>query len=107
MRKISIYDIKFSFGQMTSNDTGKTSATATAGVFCFIIGLPGFLFGIIDYSFISKTQEIMSQTLLLLTLGSGLLSWNKHKEGSISLELLKQGKDALIGTEEKTEEVKK
>jgi hypothetical protein len=29
---------KFSFGEMTSNDTGKTSSTSTAGVYIIFIG---------------------------------------------------------------------
>ena len=48
---------KFSFGEMTSNDTGKTSSTSTAGVYIIFIGGLCFLLGCIDKMFLDKSID--------------------------------------------------
>jgi len=42
---------KFSWAEMTSNESGKTSASGTVGVIISLVGALGFLLGIIDKSF--------------------------------------------------------
>ncbi len=71
---------KFSFAEMTSNDNGKTSGSGTLGLFIGFAGVIGFLFGILDYSFWSKDGLIMSQSIIVISIGAGLLGWRKAKE---------------------------
>ena len=72
---------KFSFAQMTSNSNGKTSASGTMGVLCVSMGVLCFTYGVIDFSWMSGKNEIMSESLLLITLGTGLLGYRKSKDG--------------------------
>ena len=67
-------DIKnFSFGEMTSNDTGKTSATSTSGVYIIAIGGVCFLLGCLDKMFLSKSIDVINQSVLFTTIGAALL----------------------------------
>ena len=68
---------KFSFAQMTANNDGKTSGSGTLGVFAGFAGVLGFLWGIIDYSFFSKDSQIMTESIIVITLGAGLLGYRK------------------------------
>lgn len=89
---------KFSFAQMTSNSDGKTSGSGTLGVFAGFAGILGFLYGAIDYSFMSKDGTIMSQSIIVLTIGAGLLGYRKSRPDPAAVET------ASI-TEENTAEV--
>ncbi len=71
---------KFSFAEMTSNDNGKTSGSGFLGLFAGVAGVIGFLYGMLDYSFWSKDGLIMSQSIIVITIGAGLLGWRKAKE---------------------------
>jgi hypothetical protein len=71
---------KFSFAQMTSNETGKTSGSGTVGIACAFAGILGFLYGTIDYSFMSKDPAIMTQSIIVITIGAGLLGYRKSKD---------------------------
>lgn len=73
---------KFSWAQMTSNTGGKTSASGTSGVLCVGVGLLGFLAGVVDH-FAFKNDDIMTQSILLITLGAGLLGYRKSKDGNV------------------------
>lgn len=73
---------KFSWAQLTSNTGGKTSASGTAGILCVGVGLLGFLAGVVDH-FAFKNDDIMTQAILLITLGAGLLGYRKSKDGSV------------------------
>jgi hypothetical protein len=64
---------KFSFGEMTSNDTGKTSSTSTAGVYIIFIGGLCFLLGCIDKMFLDKSIDIINQSVMFTTIGAALL----------------------------------
>ena len=64
---------KFSFGEMTSNDTGKTSSTSTAGVYIIFIGGLCFLLGCIDKMFLDKSIDIINQSVMFSTIGAALL----------------------------------
>ena len=64
---------KFSFGEMTSNDTGKTSSTSTAGVYIVFIGGLCFLLGCIDKMFLDKSIDIINQSVMFTTIGAALL----------------------------------
>ena len=63
----------FSFGEMTSNDTGKTSATSTSGVYIIAIGGICFLLGCVDKMFLSKTVDVINQSVMFTTIGAALL----------------------------------
>ena len=64
---------KFSFGEMTSNDTGKTSSTSTAGIYIIFIGGLCFLLGCIDKMFLDKSIDIINQSVMFTTIGAALL----------------------------------
>ena len=92
-----IGDIKnFSFGEMTSNDNGKTSSTSTSGVYIIAIGGLCFLLGCIDKMFLSKSVDIINQSIMFTTIGAALLGV-KNVIG---------GKKDEAPTETKTEEPK-
>lgn len=77
---------KFSFAQMTSNSDGKTSASGSAGVACVAVGLIAFLVGAVDH-FIHANNDIMTQSMILVTLGAGLLGYRKSRpEGPASID---------------------
>jgi hypothetical protein len=71
---------KFSWAEMTSNETGKTSASGTIGVIISLVGALGFLFGIIDKMFIDKSFEILNQSIIVIGIGVGLLGFRKGKD---------------------------
>jgi hypothetical protein len=64
---------KFSFGEMTSNDNGKTSSTSTSGVYIIFIGGLCFLLGCIDKMFLDKSLDIINQSVMFTTIGAALL----------------------------------
>jgi hypothetical protein len=68
---------------MTSNSDGKTSGSGTLGIFAGLVGVLAFFYGVIDYSFISKTGTIMTQSIVVITIGAGLLGYRKSREASI------------------------
>jgi hypothetical protein len=71
---MKIGDIKkFSFGEMTSNNNGKTSATSTAGLYIIFIGGLSFFLGVIDKMFLDKTIDIINQAVMFTTIGAALL----------------------------------
>lgn len=71
---------KFSFAQMTSNSNGKTSASGTMGVLCVTAGVLGFLAGVLDF-FKDDKADIMTQSIVVITIGAGLLGYRKSKDG--------------------------
>jgi hypothetical protein len=73
---------KFSFGEMTSNDTGKTSSTSTAGVYIIFIGGLCFLLGCIDKMFLDKSIDIINQSVMFTTIGAALLGVKNVVGGS-------------------------
>lgn len=64
---------KFSFGEMTSNDNGKTSATKAAGLYIILIGGIAFIMGCIDKMFLGNTIDIINQAVMFTTIGAALL----------------------------------
>lgn len=64
---------KFSFGEMTSNDNGKTSATKVAGLYIIFIGGIAFIMGCIDKMFLGNTIDIINQAVMFTTIGAALL----------------------------------
>lgn len=64
---------KFSFTEMTSNSNGKTSATATAGLYIVAIGGLGFIVGVISKIFAGTSIEVLDQSVIMTSLGAALL----------------------------------
>jgi len=64
---------KFSFAEMTSNNNGKTSVTSTAGAYIIVIGGLGFIAGCVDKMFLDKSVDIINQSIMMVTIGAGLL----------------------------------
>ena len=69
---------KFSLAQLTSNDSGKTSASGTCGVLICTIGSLCFLYGAI-----LKQSDLINQSVIMTTIGAGLLGYRKSKESKI------------------------
>jgi len=68
---------KFSFAQMTSNSDGKTSASGTMGVLIITVGTLCFLVGCLDKVFINKDIDIITQSIIFVGIGAGLLGVRK------------------------------
>lgn len=70
---------KFSFAEMTSNDNGKTSGSGTVGIVISFIGGLCFLLGSVDKMFFSGTVDILTQSIVVIGIGVGLLGYRKGK----------------------------
>lgn len=68
---------KFSFSEMFSNDNGKTSGTAFVGVIICLSGTLCFLLGVVDKMFLSKTIDIISQSITFVLIGASLMGVRK------------------------------
>jgi hypothetical protein len=71
---------KFSWAEMTSNESGKTSASGTIGVIISLVGALGFLLGVADKMFLNKSIEILDQSIFVIGIGVGLLGYRKGKD---------------------------
>jgi len=81
---------KFSWQQMLSNSDGKTSSTGVCGVITILIGLLCFIYGCIDFSYISNKNDIIFYSSGIITLGASLLGVRKLSTGpSVSDEVVK------------------
>ena len=70
---------KFSFAEMTSNDDGKTSGSGTVGIIISFVGGLCFLLGAVDKMFLSGTVDILTQSIVVIGIGVGLLGYRKGK----------------------------
>jgi hypothetical protein len=68
---------RFSIAEMCSNDTGKTSGSGTVGVIVSLVGAFTFFLGAIDKMLLSGTVDILSQSIIVITIGVGLLGYRK------------------------------
>lgn len=74
MRPIKLGNIgKFSFGEMTSNSNGKTSATSTAGLYIIAIGGICFFLGCIGKLYMKDSLDVISQSIIFTGVGATLL----------------------------------
>lgn len=68
---------KFKFTDIFLNESGKSSASGFCGTIIIACGLLGFIVGVADKIFASGNIEIINQSIVLVTLGIGLLSVRK------------------------------
>ena len=76
---------KFSLAEMTSNDDGKTSGSGTTGIVISFIGGFCFLLGCIDKMFLSNTADILTQSIIVIGIGVGLLGYRKGKSVDVKV----------------------
>lgn len=81
MKKLIANMEKFSFAQLTSNSNGKTSGSGTAGLYIVFIGGLCFLLGCIDKMFLDKSIDILTQSIVMVSIGAALLGYRKSKDG--------------------------
>ena len=80
---------KFSLAQMTSNSSGKTSGSGTAGVLICAVGALCFLMGCIDKMFLSKDIDVITQSIVFVGIGAALLGYRKSKDKTEEIEIKK------------------
>ena len=68
---------KFSWAELFSNDNGKTSGTAFCGIIICMVGALCFLLGCIDKMWLSKSIDIITQSIVLVGIGATLLGVRK------------------------------
>jgi len=64
---------KFSFAELFNNNDGKTSATSFSGVVICSVGTICFLLGCIDKMWISKSIDVITQSITFVLIGASLL----------------------------------
>lgn len=70
---------RFSFAQMTSNEDGKTSASGTMGVIICVVGTLCFFLGSIDKMFLNNDIDVITQSIIFVGIGAGLLGYRKSR----------------------------
>jgi len=83
MKKLRAAMDRFSFGQLTSNSDGKTSGSGTAGLYIVFIGGVCFFLGCIDKMFLDKSVDILTQSIIMISIGATLLGYRKSKDSGI------------------------
>ena len=77
---------KFSFAQMTSNSNGKTSGSGTMGILICTVGAACFFLGCIDRMLVSNSIDIITQSIIFVGIGAGLLGYRKSKDNGVKEE---------------------
>lgn len=68
---------KFSWQELFSEQSGKTSGTAFTGIIVSIAGTICFILGCIDKMWINKSIDIITQSITLVLIGASLLGLKK------------------------------
>jgi hypothetical protein len=101
MKKFRATMERFSFAQLTSNSDGKTSGSGTAGLYIVFIGGVCFFLGCIDKMFLDKSVDILTQSIILISIGATLLGYRKSKDSGVTdLEAVKEEEVVEETTEE-------
>jgi len=77
---------KFSWSEAFSNGDGKTSGTAICGIVICFSGTLCFILGCIDKMFFTSTIDIITQSILFVGIGAGLLGVRKVVDSKKSFE---------------------
>jgi hypothetical protein len=80
MKNIKNFIKGFSFAELTSNNSGKTSGSGTMGILICTVGSFTFLLGCIDKMFINQNVDILTQSIIFVGIGASLLGLRKYKE---------------------------
>ena len=94
---------EFSFAEMTSNSSGKTSASGTMGILVCAVGCFTFILGSVTTVFFSGDGELLTQSTLLIYAGAALLGYRKSKDYEIfdiPGEIKKKAKVSVEGEDE-------
>lgn len=95
---------RFSFAQLTSNSDGKTSGSGTAGLYIVFIGGFCFFLGCVDKMFLDKSVDILTQSIILISIGATLLGYRKSRDSGVTdLEEVQVAEEVAVA-EETTEE---
>lgn len=70
---------RFSIAQMTSNESGKTSASGTMGAIICLVGSLCFALGCVGVMWFSTGSEIITQSIVVIGMGAALLGYRKSK----------------------------
>ena len=68
---------KFSWAEMFSEQSGKTSGTAFTGIIICMVGTFCFFLGCIDKMWISKSIDVITQSITFVLIGASLLGLKK------------------------------
>ena len=68
---------KFSWSELFSNDSGKTSGTAFCGIIICLVGSLCFLLGCVDKMWISHSIDIITQSIVFVGIGAALMGVRK------------------------------
>jgi hypothetical protein len=68
---------RFSWGELFSNESGKTSATAFCGVIICLAGTATFVLGCIDKMWITHSLDVINQSIMFVTIGAALMGVRK------------------------------
>lgn len=68
---------KFSWSELFSNSDGKTSGTAFTGIVIAMAGTFCFVLGCIDRMFLSSSIDVISQSIVFVSIGAGLVGVRK------------------------------
>ena len=96
---------KFSFAEMTSNSTGKTSGSGAMGVYIVIMSVLAFIYGCYEFHYSGKADIMMYASANILV-GAGLLGYRK----SVDKTAIINGQDPApketpVDKEEKTPDI--
>jgi hypothetical protein len=97
---------KWSFGEMTSNNNGKTSVTSTSGFIIVIVGSLSFLMGVVDKMFIDKSMEIINQAIVFTLIGASLIGYKNYTGHKVSISENAAEKGSNSQETTTTEEIK-
>jgi hypothetical protein len=76
MGKISNHG-EFSWAELFSDQNGKTSGTSFTGIIICMVGTLCFLLGCIDKMWISKSIDIITQSITFVLIGASLMGLKK------------------------------
>jgi hypothetical protein len=68
---------KFSWAELFSDQNGKTSGTSFVGILICVVGTICFLLGCIDKMWISKSIDVITQSITFVLIGASLMGLKK------------------------------